>query len=329
MVLCFCGGQAFAPTFAVPAALPRHPAPVDAAVGGAASTKGGATAEQCRRATNSSGGGRAAAAGLSVALAVFFALPAPSLAAEGMPGSGPGCSTTTNPSYSVVSCVRTGLDRNGRLLGCSSSENCLSTSAVKVPGKLGSPWEYSRQTSDADRAFASLVRAVEDTSEVTVKTIDAKGYYILAEFPSKVPPGSVDSVEFLVKPEDQIVLYRSVSRDTLFLYPLQQPVSDQGKIKERLEGIRKDLGWTMSVRERLVLSLLTGATLTTCGGIWWMRKNDPALLLSKEYRDQYRKTAAARKEQSQIERAFAQQQAFADQQKSAEEDQQSQYQRRR
>lgn len=46
----------------------------------------------------------------------------------------------------------------------------------------------------------------------------------------------MDSVEFLVKPEDQIVLYRSVSRDTLFLYPLQQPVSDQGKIKERLEG---------------------------------------------------------------------------------------------
>lgn len=40
----------------------------------------------------------------------------------------------------------------------------------------------------------------------------------------------------MVKPEDQIVLYRSVSRDTLFLYPLQQPVSDQGKIKERLEG---------------------------------------------------------------------------------------------
>lgn len=66
-----------------------------------------------------SGGGRAAAAGLSVALAVFsFALPAPSLAAGGMPGSGPGCSTTTNPSYSVVSCVRTGLDRDGRLLGC-------------------------------------------------------------------------------------------------------------------------------------------------------------------------------------------------------------------
>lgn len=53
---------------------------------------------------------------------------------------------------------------------------------------------------------------------------------------AQVPPGSVDSVEFLVKPADRIVLYRSVSRDTLFIYPLQRPVSDQGKIKERLEG---------------------------------------------------------------------------------------------
>lgn len=35
------------------------------------------------------------------------------------------------------------------------------------------------------------------------------------------------------------MLYRSVSRDTLYVYPLQQPVSDQGKIKERLEGKSK------------------------------------------------------------------------------------------
>ena len=62
----------------------------------------------------------------------------------------------------------------------------MSTSAVKVPGKLGSPWEYARQTGDADRAFASLVRAVESASDATMKTVDTKGHYLLAQFPSKV-----------------------------------------------------------------------------------------------------------------------------------------------
>ncbi|CAN0153853.1 unnamed protein product [Ectocarpus sp. 4 AP-2014] len=190
-------------------------------------------------------GTRSTLAAAGLALSLFLSNPGSLVADPGIPGSGLGCTTSTNPSYSLVSCNRTGLDRNGRLLGCSSSENCLSTSAVKVPGKLGSPWEYAMRTDDADTAFASLVHAVERLSEATMKIVDREGHYILAEFPSKVPPGSVDSVEFLVKPEDQIVLYRSVSRDTLFLYPLQQPVSDQGKIKERLEGIRKDLGWNM------------------------------------------------------------------------------------
>lgn len=68
----------------------------------------------------------------------------------------------------------------------SSSENCFSTSAVKVPGKLGSPWEYAMRTEDADTAFASLVHAVERTSEATMKIVDREGHYILAEFPSKV-----------------------------------------------------------------------------------------------------------------------------------------------
>ena len=56
---------------------------------------------------------------------------------------------------------------------------------MNIPGKLGSPWEYAFQTDDADRAFASLVRAVEATSGVTMKTVDTKDLYLLAQFPSK------------------------------------------------------------------------------------------------------------------------------------------------
>lgn len=65
------------------------------------------------------GGVTAAIAGLGLALSMLVITPSSSMAADsGMPGSGPGCTTSTNPSYSVVSCERTGLDRDGRLLGC-------------------------------------------------------------------------------------------------------------------------------------------------------------------------------------------------------------------
>lgn len=114
------------PNFAIPAAFSRHPARADAVPRHAASDNEGGHGEGYtwkRKISRSEtaggdGGGHAAAAGLGVALALALSLPAQSLAAEGMPGSGPGCSTTTNPSYSMVSCERTGLDRNGRLLGC-------------------------------------------------------------------------------------------------------------------------------------------------------------------------------------------------------------------
>lgn len=62
-------------------------------------------------------GGSLAAAGL-LALSLFVASADAAAADPSMPGSGLGCSTSTNPSYSMVSCERTGLDRDGRLLGC-------------------------------------------------------------------------------------------------------------------------------------------------------------------------------------------------------------------
>lgn len=66
----------------------------------------------------------AVAAGILSALTLMLYVlvsPAQALAAgdaQGVPGSGPGCTMSTNPSYSMVSCDRTGLDRDGRLLGC-------------------------------------------------------------------------------------------------------------------------------------------------------------------------------------------------------------------
>ena len=64
-----------------------------------------------------------------------------------------------------------------------------------------------------------------------------------ATAPSATPPGSVDDMEFILNPREKLVFYRSVTRDSVFVYPLQQPVSDRGANLKRLEEIRSALGW--------------------------------------------------------------------------------------
>lgn len=73
--------------------------------------------------------------------------------------------------------------------------------------------------------------------------IDNESHYLRAEAPSKVPPGSVDDLEFLLAPEDSLTFFRTGSRQSVFVYPVQQPLPDGGTLKKRLDTIQKGLKW--------------------------------------------------------------------------------------
>ena len=127
-----------------------------------------------------------------------------------------------------------------------ATENGVSTSAVRNPAAYMSPWSYLPETSDASKAWKSLVEAVQQVDDriVLEKVIDR---YLHATVPTERPPipggGGIDDLEFLLRPEDNLVLFRSASRTSIFVYPVQQPVSDGNSNRKRLERIRQTLGW--------------------------------------------------------------------------------------
>ena len=189
-----------------------------------------------------------ATATLAAQLACAAAVPIPAAVADAADGddvykSAPplptACTSESNPQITTVSCRRLGLTPEKRLLGCLATENCFSTSAKS--NKYVSPWVYLPSLT-GPQAKEVLKVAAEENGLKVLKDVDM---YLLAaerDVPKQVP-GSSLFYEFLVKPDDHIVLYRAFVDKTAFLYPLQQPVSDQGALEGKLRAIRAKTGW--------------------------------------------------------------------------------------
>lgn len=143
-----------------------------------------------------------------------------------------------------------GLEK-GRLEKCRGDVPCISTTSVGNPSKFGPPWSYRPQTDDADTAWQALKVAVGanvDGGTIVEVSDGPKEYYLHAEFPSTWR--GIDDVEFRLVKGDALVTYRSASREAIFIYPLQTPINTN-KNKNRLEEIRRSLGWEEFAGEEL------------------------------------------------------------------------------
>ncbi len=81
------------------------------------------------------------------------------------------------------------------------------------------------------------------------------GKYLMFETPGRF--GERDKVEFLVKRVAEreewegeraglSVFYRSIAGGVKYIYPIQQPISDFGEQRKRMQRIRDELGWRLS-----------------------------------------------------------------------------------
>ena len=181
--------------------------------------------------------------------AVAFSLPSSALAASitGQTDASRLCKTASTPAATVVTCLGYGIQKDGRLAGCSADEACIATSAVRNPSKFAPPWapnKLSPEASDVKRAWRSLVAAVEEQEGLTMVDRVDDDYYLRCTAPSAVPSDGIDDVEFRLLAElPPRAVFRSASRQSVFVYPLQQPLPNQKSHAERLEAIRIRLGW--------------------------------------------------------------------------------------
>eukprot|EP00584_Thalassiosira_punctigera_P005366 CAMPEP_0172544062 /NCGR_PEP_ID=MMETSP1067-20121228/14302_1 /TAXON_ID=265564 ORGANISM="Thalassiosira punctigera, Strain Tpunct2005C2" /NCGR_SAMPLE_ID=MMETSP1067 /ASSEMBLY_ACC=CAM_ASM_000444 /LENGTH=244 /DNA_ID=CAMNT_0013330561 /DNA_START=337 /DNA_END=1071 /DNA_ORIENTATION=- len=133
------------------------------------------------------------------------------------------------PSESVADETELETKPSRTIQGCEiGADDCVSTSNIKdAKGSYSPPWTFEVSP---DEAFARIKGVLKSDDGFVVTEVDDVARYIRAY--AKRITIDQDEVEFLVKGDDKVVLYKSSARKN-------GSISDFGANRKRIDGIRK------------------------------------------------------------------------------------------
>ena len=116
------------------------------------------------------------------------------------------------------------------ITGCPvGSKNCVSTTNIKNIDLYSPPWTFEVSP---DEAFARIKGVLTSDDTFRLTEVDADARYVKANVQRPFPDRGQDEVEFLVKGDDKVVVYRSSEKE-------EGSLSDSGVFRKRIDSIRK------------------------------------------------------------------------------------------
>lgn len=160
--------------------------------------------------------------------------------------------------YAQVGREPMGLDRLGRVRPCPNTvgSNCVSTSSRS--DLYAPPWRAPARLSTAREVADEVQAAVARELPAAVLTEryvdDSESEYLRWSLEGRF---GRDSLEVLCRPprpldrgwegdtEGAMVFYRSMAGGAKFIWPVTEPISENGAQRKRAEAIRAALGWQL------------------------------------------------------------------------------------
>lgn len=108
-------------------------------------------------------------------------------------------------------------------------DDCVSTASIRdAKGSYSPPWTFE---TSPDEAFARIKGVLVSDDAFVITEVDDTARYVRA-YAKRLASVNRDEVEFLVRGDDKVVLYRSTAR-------LNGSVSDFGANRKRIDDIRR------------------------------------------------------------------------------------------